>query len=500
MPRISARPSAPRPRAADPDIQVLTPSQLNAEAQVALEERFGLIWLEGEISNLVRASSGHWYFSLKDRRAQVRCAMFANRNQRLRFRPENGMQVLLRGRVSLYTARGEFQVIAEQMEPAGEGALRLAFEQLRARLETEGLTAPERKRALPRLPRHIAIITSPTGAALHDMLTVLQRRWPLVPVTLVPSAVQGDAAPGELVAALQRVARWVQEAPTQAPDLLLFGRGGGSLEDLWAFNDEAVARQIVASPIPVISAVGHEVDVTISDLVADVRAPTPSAAAELAVPDRQDWLASFNASATRLRVLQQQRHQHARQLLNHLTRRLRHPGQLLRERMQRLDELELRVRRARQLQNQRHRDRLRHLVQRLQGAAPQARLQRNAQALDNLQRRLLRLAPHEQQIPRIRTSLQNLQSRLQRRQLQYLQQARNDQQRLAKALNAYNPLAVVERGYAIVSRPAAAGERFGEVVRDPASVSPGDRLQAQLAGGRLELEVLAPEPGTDSSA
>lgn len=489
MPRIAPR-QPQQPRTSGPEIQVLTPSQLNAEAQVALEERFGMVWLEGELSNLVRASSGHWYFSLKDRRAQVRCAMFANRNQRLRFRPENGMQVLLRGRVSLYPARGEFQVIVERMEPAGEGALRLAFEQLRARLDAEGLTAAERKRPLPRLPRHIAVITSPTGAALHDMLTVLKRRWPLVPVTLVASAVQGDAAPGELVSALQRVARWVASAPDQAPDLLLIGRGGGSLEDLWAFNDEQVARQIVASPIPVISAVGHEVDVTISDLVADVRAPTPSAAAELAVPDRQDWLASFSAAATRLRLLQQRRLQHAAQLLDHLSRRLRHPGQLLRDRMQRLDELELRHRRAWLRSRQQRAERLRHLDHRLRAASPQARLLQHGRRLDSLRRRLARLAPSQQQVPRARARLQELQARLQHGQQQTLARARTEHRRLARALNAYNPLAVVERGYAIISRPASGDASFGEVIRSPDQVSRGDQLEARLAGGRLQLEVL----------
>ncbi len=252
-----------------------TPSRLNHEVQVALESQFGLIQIEGEISNFSRPASGHWYFTLKDAKAQVRCAMFRGRNGRVRCEVRNGLQVQLRARVSLYPDRGEFQLIAESLEPAGEGALRLAYEALRKQLEGEGLFAVERKRPLPALPRHIALITSATGAAIQDLFTVLGRRWPAAQLTLLPTAVQGERAPGEIIAAFERLRRWCEEDPKGAPDLVITGRGGGSLEDLWAFNDEHVARAIVACPRPVVAAVGHESDVSIADFVADLRAPTP---------------------------------------------------------------------------------------------------------------------------------------------------------------------------------------------------------------------------------
>lgn len=463
---------------------MLTPSQLNAEAQVVLEENFGLIWLEGEVSNLARPGSGHWYFSLKDTRAQVRCAMFRNRNLRLKFQPENGLKILLRGRVSLYLGRGEFQVIVDHIEPAGEGALRLAFEQLRARLEAEGLFEADRKRPLPALPKHLAVITSATGAAIRDILTVLGRRWPAAQVTLLPSAVQGDAAPGELIAALERLARWRDLAPERAPELVIIGRGGGSLEDLWAFNDEGLARAIVACPIPVISAVGHEVDVTIADLVADLRAATPSAAAELAVPDRIDWLAGFAAFERRLQSSAHRRFDQVRERLRHLSRRLRHPGHLLRERSQRVDELDLRIRRQIEQGLERRRERLAGLRRRLLHASPRSRLMRGAERLQRLQRRLLQAQPTHH-VLRERSRLVGLKRRLVNAETRLIDRKRSEQQRLAGALNAYNPLAVVERGYAILSRPDAT--RFGTVIRRPEEVSVGERLHARLAGGILEV-------------
>ena len=482
----SASRNAAAPDRTPPEPRVLTPSQLNAEAQVMLEESFGLIWLEGEISNLARPGSGHWYFSLKDARAQVRCAMFRNRNMRIRFQPENGLHVLLRGRVSLYVGRGEFQIIVEHVEPAGEGALRLAFEQLRGRLEAEGLFAAERKRPLPTLPRHLALVTSPTGAAVHDILTVLKRRWPAALVTIVPSSVQGEAAPGELIKALDRVARWRTEDPAAAPELVIIGRGGGSLEDLWAFNDESLARAIVACPVPIISAVGHEVDVTISDLVADLRAPTPSAAAELAVPDVAEWQANFRARELTLAAISRRQLARASEHLGHLSRRLRHPGHLLRERFQRLDELELRTGRSFARRVAACRERLKGLGRRLDTASPANRLARNRDALMRLRRRLHQARP-DVGIRREAERLAGLQRRLERAESALLRRGRDRHQRLSGALNAFNPLAVVERGYAIVSRPAPAGSRFGEVIRDPTAVTRGETLHAHLAGGVLAV-------------
>src|SRR5580692_12739975 len=262
---------------------VYSVSRLNREVRTLLERGFGMIWLEGEISNFSRPSSGHWYFSLKDAGAQVRCAMFRQRNMSCTFTARDGQKVLVRARIGLYEPRGEFQLLVEHMEDAGLGALRRRFDELAAKLAAEGLFAPERKRPLPGLPKRIGVITSPSGAAIHDILHVLARRFAAIPVLLYPVAVQGAAAAAEIVAALNLAGRRAE------CDVLILARGGGSLEDLWAFNDEALARAIAASPIPVVSGIGHETDFTIADFAADVRAPTPSAAAELVVRSRDEF-------------------------------------------------------------------------------------------------------------------------------------------------------------------------------------------------------------------
>ncbi len=263
-----------------------------------LESHFDFVWVEGEVSNFTVPSSGHWYFSLKDSGAQVRCAMFRNRNQRLRFTPANGDHIRLRCRVSLYEGRGEFQLIVEHLEQAGAGALQAAFEKLKARLLAEGLFDAQRKKPLPASVSRLGVITSPTGAAIHDILTVLRRRCPGIAVFLFPVAVQGEAAAREIAAAIERANRWQREGKVQL-DALIVGRGGGSLEDLWAFNEEIVARAIAASELPIVSAVGHEVDFTIADMVADHRAATPSAAAELLSPDQREWLQRLQADRSR---------------------------------------------------------------------------------------------------------------------------------------------------------------------------------------------------------
>src|SRR6202522_2400896 len=269
-------------------------SRLNREVRVLLERGFGTLWVEAEMSNFSRPSSGHWYFSLKDTNAQVRCAMFRQRNMLCAFTARDGQKVLVRARIGLYEPGGEFQLIVEHMEDAGLGALKRQFEELSAKLAAEGLFAAERKRPLPALPRRIGVITSPTGAAVRDILHVLARRFPAVAVLIYPVSVQGAAAAGEIVAALKLANRRAE------CDVLILARGGGSLEDLWAFNDEALARAIVASPIPVVSGIGHEIDFTMADFAADVRAPTPSAAAEIAVPDGEEWLISLSRLAHRL--------------------------------------------------------------------------------------------------------------------------------------------------------------------------------------------------------
>lgn len=272
----------------------ITVSQLNRQAKTLLEQGMAKLWVEGEISNLSRPASGHIYFSLKDDMAQVSAAWFRQRQRGPAIGFKNGDKVLALGRVSIYEARGNYQLIVEQMEPAGEGVLKQRFDALKRKLLAEGLFDADRKQKLPVMPSRIGVITSPTGAAIRDVISVLGRRFPAVPVVVYPAAVQGDAAPGELVAALQTaIAR-------NECDVLIIGRGGGSLEDLWAFNDETLARAIADCPIPVVSAVGHEVDFTIADFVADVRAPTPSGAAEIVVPDQHDWLRRIGVLASRL--------------------------------------------------------------------------------------------------------------------------------------------------------------------------------------------------------
>src|SRR6202167_4608551 len=300
---------------ARPERDVYSVSRLNREVRVLLERGFGALWLEAEISNFARPSSGHWYFSLKDSAAQVRCAMFRQRNMLSAFTPRDGQKVLVRARIGLYEPRGEYQLIIDHMEDAGLGALKRQFEELRAKLEREGLVAAERKRPLPSLPRRIGIITSPTGAAVRDILHVLARRFPAAAVLVYPVSVQGAQAAAEIVAALEAAGRRAE------CDVLILARGGGSLEDLWAFNDERLARAIVASTIPLITGIGHEIDFTIADFAADMRAPTPSAAAELVVPDAGEWLAALASLAARLARCARRRLGEQRERLRWLERR-----------------------------------------------------------------------------------------------------------------------------------------------------------------------------------
>lgn len=478
--------------------RVLTPSQLNAEAQVALEEQFGVVRVEGELSNLARPASGHWYFTLKDRRAQVRCAMFRSRNQRVRFRPEDGLRVLVCGRVSLYVSRGEFQLVADAIEPAGEGALRLAFEQLRARLAEEGLFDDARKRPLPPCPRHLALVTSPTGAAIRDLLSVLGRRWPVARVTLLPAAVQGERAVPDLTAALARLARWRGADPGAAPEVVVLGRGGGSLEDLWAFNEEAVARAVAACPVPVISAVGHETDYTITDFVADLRAPTPSAAAELATPAAGDWWRTFEERAGRLAGAARRGVDADARAVALLRRRLRHPGGLLRERSQRVDELELRLRRQLAGRRARGAERLAGLQRRLRNASPGARLRRDAERLAALRRRLHRGDPRRTAAA-AGQRVAELSRRLERAWEGGRERRRRRLDAAGTALQLQSPLGVVDRGYALLTRPPEPGARFGELVRDPATVTAGERLHARLAGGVLAVTVEGTVAGADEA-
>lgn len=294
----------------------ITVSQLNRQAKTLLEQGLARLWVEGEISNIARPASGHVYFTLKDKSAQIRAAFFRQRQRGPTISLKDGDQVLVYGRVSLYEARGDYQLIVEQIEPAGEGALKRQFEVLKKKLTAEGLFDEDRKQELPELPTRIGVITSPTGAAIRDIVSILGRRFPSIPIVIYPSAVQGDAAPQELITALATAIRRAE------CDVLILARGGGSLEDLWAFNDEQLARAIAESPIPIVSAVGHEVDFTIADFVADLRAPTPSGAAELVVPDREDWLRVVKSLAMRISRLGRRAVEDLAQALDWLSRRL----------------------------------------------------------------------------------------------------------------------------------------------------------------------------------
>jgi len=422
---------------------------------VLLERGFGSLWLEAELSNLARPSSGHWYFSLKDAAAQVRCAMFRQRNMLCSFSPRDGQKVLVRARIGLYEPRGEFQLVVDHMEDAGLGALKRQFEELSAKLKQEGLFAAERKRLLPSLPRRIGIITSPTGAAVRDILHVLARRFPAAAVLIYPVAVQGAQAAPEIVAALKLAGRRAE------CDVLILARGGGSLEDLWAFNDEGLARAIVASPIPVITGVGHEIDFTIADFAADVRAPTPSAAAELVVPDGQEWLNSFVRLGARLqRGLRRRLEEHAERLRWLMGRAaLVSPAARLGAHAQQLDELEQSLQRAMRRRLQERRERLRWLTGRAALVNPATRLAQQQLRLENLAERL-------------RRGWQNAHSARRERLLP-----------LVRTLSAVSPLATLERGYAIVSVEG------GAILRNAADADPGTIIEARLAQGRLRARV-----------
>lgn len=431
---------------------VYTVSRLNREARELLEDGFPPLWIEGEISNLARPASGHIYFSLKDASAQVRCAMFRNRNQHLGFQPDNGIQVLVRAQISLYEARGDYQLIAEQMEEAGDGALRRAFEALKQRLASEGLFNEDHKQPLPTLPRCIGVITSPSGAAIRDILSVLARRFPSIPVLIYPVAVQGsDAA--------EQIARAIALADRRKDcDVLIVARGGGSLEDLWPFNEEQVARAIYACSLPVVSGVGHEIDFTIADFVADERAPTPSVAAEMVSPDQGEWLSALRSFDTRLAQLIKNRLGGCIQKTEWMQKRLaqQHPGQRLRQQAQRLDDLEQHLHHGLQSQLRHKGATLAESAAHLQRFNPAARIaQLDSNCTENLRR--------------IRTAMQHSLAVLQERTAALMRQ-----------LDAVSPLSTLERGYAIVSVPET-----GEVLRDAHGVEIGDRIETRLARGRL---------------
>jgi exodeoxyribonuclease VII large subunit len=440
---------------------VYSVSRLNREARDLLESGFSRLWVEGEISNLARPVSGHLYFTLKDASAQVSCALFRNRAIRLGFSPENGSQVVVQAQVSLYEARGNYQLIVEHMEEAGDGALRRAYEQLKNQLQKEGLFEERHKQPLPRLPRCIGVITSPSGAAIRDVLTVLRRRFPGTPVIIYPTQVQGEAAAQQIVTAIETA-----DARAEC-DVLLLTRGGGSLEDLWPFNEEVVARAVHACRLPIVSAVGHEIDFVITDFVADHRAATPSAAAELLSPDQAELADRFRQFEQRVYRLLRQNSQRRRERLDWLAKRIQrsHPGRQLQQRAQRLDEIELRLSRAWQHEFAQRRSTLGTLQARLWQSSPQQMLQRlSAQAKQAAQT----LEYHF-----------NIQLSVHRERLAVL----------SSALEAMSPLATLQRGYSItLSGPG------GSVLQDAEQSRIGDIIETRLAKGRVFSQVTEIKP------
>ena len=438
-----------------------TVSRLVFELRHMLEDGLPLLWVEGELSSLAAPRSGHLYFTLKDAVAQVRCVMFRSRARLLDFDPAPGDQVLLRGRATVYEARGDLQLQVESMEPAGEGALLRALEQLRRRLAAEGLFDAARKRPLPRWPRRIVLVTSPTGAAVRDVLSALQRRWPLVEVSLLGVPVQGAEAPPQLAAAIRRADR------EQLGDVLILTRGGGSLEDLWAFNDEQVVRALAQCSLPTVCGVGHEVDTSLADYAADVRAATPTAAAELATPDGAQILAQHRAIEAALQRAQRRRLQALAQRLDGLERRLQHPSARLRQMRERLDRALVALHRATRQRVVEDARRQRELEHRLRRSSPAHMLQARRERLQRTRSALLGAITQACDRHARRLGL------------------------LAARMQALSPLATLGRGYALVHRDD------GALLRRAVDVQPGAGVQVQLAEGALECRVEQVHPSTD---
>lgn len=437
---------------------VLSVSSLNRMARSLLESNFPAVIVEGEISNLAVPSSGHWYLTLKDKSSQIKCAMFVNRNRMVRFKPENGKQIIVRGRLSIYEGRGDYQLILDGMEEAGDGALQRAFEQLKQKLQGEGLFADENKKEMQSRYQHIGVITSATGAAVHDILSVFARRFPATKITLIPVAVQGKDAPEEIVCAIERANTLAEKLGLQA---LIVGRGGGSLEDLQAFNEERVARAIFASVLPICSAVGHEVDFTIADFVADLRAPTPSAAAEQLSPNQEDYfelLFSFGAqfrNAIMLAIKQ------SRQQLTWIAKQLKHPDRRLQEQAQNLDRLDIRLRRAMNNNITSQRTTLTQMQRTLSANSPKQLLERNQ----------IRLTAGR---GRLDQSLRSV-----------LASRRSSLQTLSRSLNSVSPLNTLARGYSITV------DSSSRVIRSAEDVKVGATITSRLDAGEITSTVSA---------
>jgi len=434
--------------------RIYTVSRLNQEVQLALESGFGMVWLQGELSNFSKPASGHFYFSLKDSKSQVRCAMFRGNNRYLDFEPQSGDEVLVRGKLGLYAARGDFQLIVEHMEPAGAGQLQQKFEATKKKLQQLGWFDQQAKQALPDMPQRIGVVTSATGAAIRDVLQVLARRSPQADIIVYPTLVQGAQAAPKIVEAIHLAER------RNEVDVLLLVRGGGSIEDLWAFNEEQVAQAVFDCKLPLVCGVGHEIDVTIADLVADLRAPTPSAAAELATPDEQVMVQRVNSARQTLHRLLRTQLEFQQDQLTSLTERLnmRHPKRLLNDRGQRIDELEKRLLQSMQAKTRAERTQIEHLNTRLHAHSP------------------------AQQLASLYTQLSSVELRLVGSVQNQLRQARNRWQISARALDTVSPLATLERGFAVVKHK-------DQVVSDATKLRSGDLISTQVARGSILSKV-----------
>lgn len=429
-------------------------TRLNREVRAVLEGSFPSIWLQGEISNFACPASGHMYLSLKDIHSQVRCAMFKNKNRFLKFEPENGMEVLVRANVSLYEGRGEFQLIIEQMELAGEGGLQRAYEELKQKLFKEGLFEEEHKQTLPSMPKTIGVMTSPTGAAIRDILSVLKRRYPSGNIIVYPVTVQGDGSSEQIINML-KIAEKRKEC-----DVIILSRGGGSIEDLWAFNNETLARAIFDCSIPVVSGIGHEIDFTIADFVADQRAATPSAAAELISPDQIHINKTVLYQQTRLIQILQASLSTLKQNISHLEKRLPHPVTLLQNNAQRLDAISIRMNHSIQSSVTQQKHRLHNQLATINKHSPIQRINFYIERSENIYQRLL-LATNN-----------------------HFQKQNNQVQTVARALNAVSPLATLNRGYAIVQK-----YDNQEIIRDAKQLAQRDEVLTRFSQGQAKCTV-----------
>lgn len=435
-----------------PQETAFTVSQLNRQIQQLLEASLPWILVEGEISNLAKPGSGHWYFSLKDDKAQIRCAMFKGKNAAVRFKPKDGDMVRLRARVTFYGPRGDCQLSVESMESAGEGALQQAFERLKNNLQAEGLFAPEHKKPLSTKPERVAIITSPVGAAVRDMIIAFRRRFPLTELTILPSLVQGQDAAKNILRQLQRA------DGSGHFDAIILGRGGGSLEDLWSFNDETLARAIFAAQTPIVSAVGHETDFTIADFVADVRAATPTAAAELLSPDRNQLIRQIEQQEKQLvrrmsRILEQ-----SQQQLDFMTKRIRHPKERIEQQQNQLEQLKRRLQQSMQRKILEQQTQTTNLAHRLERNSPTRRIDQDRQKLKDIDARLARA---------LSNTLTNKQTAF---------------ARIVDKLNLVSPLNTLARGYAIASKDK-------QVIRSVKDVKNGDAISVRVQDGVISCDV-----------